>query len=481
MARFSRMKRLTALLKGGTSLMLMVSTPAEGVPGVTPPPICQPRLFMRYLILSIPFGILLCHGTPISAAPVDITDTVTQYGITWTFDKARPVGKYATGDWWVVGPVTIKSVTPIPEKGRNGAVINPKAGDRQGYDDRLAGFDAGMGSSFPLEFKPGQSLVSTESLADPHDIPPDCIYPPNPLKEYALRTAAVLTCVDHAPPEDSFRPAYVGTWRETFRVAQLRRNLLPNLEPPAGLPDVAKLERALERIWLDHRTGFQSNYFHPLANMPDYGREITNIVSETGLVLMLRDQDQKRETLLLRFIQKGIDNYGVVQSNPKIWTADGGHDSGRKLPILFAGVLLNHEGMMHVKASFAEDEQTYHGNGFNGQKALWTINPSNINARHEEADPADWKTFGKGANNGTKAEGYRRLNGPTWVGQALVARLIGAVGMWDHPPYFDYVDRWCSEEKEKAANPFVRAMWEKYRARADEIAAESRQSSSPAQ
>ncbi len=31
---------------------------------------------------------------------------------------------------------------------------------------------------------------------------------------------------------------------------------------------------------------------------------------------------------------------------------------------------------------------------------------------------------------------YRILNGPTWVGQALAARLTGMVDDWDHPSLF---------------------------------------------
>ena len=29
-----------------------------------------------------------------------------------------------------------------------------------------------------------------------------------------------------------------------------------------------------------------------------------------------------------------------------------------------------------------------------------------------------------------------------WVGQVLETRLMGAVDLWSHPAYFDYVDRW---------------------------------------
>ena len=210
---------------------------------------------------------------------------------------------------------------------------------------------------------------------------------------------------------------------------------------------------------------------HPLENMPDYGREITNIVSDVSLLLLLDDRDGLRETLLLRFVQKGIDYYGVVRSDSDLWVANGGHNSGRKWPILFAGLMLNHPGMMRVKASFQEDQQTYYGEGFGGRTVLWTITARNPNARHEEADPAAWETFGdRKGNNGLKAEGYRKLNGPTWVGQALAAHLTGMTGSWGHRAFFDYVDRWWREEEK--ANPFVTAMWKTYRAEARTMGAE---------
>ena len=37
---------------------------------------------------------------------------VSQYGITWTFDEPRRVGRFVNGDWWVMGPVTVVRVTP---------------------------------------------------------------------------------------------------------------------------------------------------------------------------------------------------------------------------------------------------------------------------------------------------------------------------------------------------------------------------------
>ena len=90
--------------------------------------------------------------------------SLTQYGITWTFAQPASVGRFITGDWWVVGPVTVQSVSPAPTADRHGSVVNPPAGDKQGYDGRLADFDASLRAQFPLNLKPGESLVSTASV-----------------------------------------------------------------------------------------------------------------------------------------------------------------------------------------------------------------------------------------------------------------------------------------------------------------------------
>ena len=95
-----------------------------------------------------------------------------------------------------------------------------------------------------------------------------------------------------------------------------------------------------------------------MENMPDYGREITNVVSTVSLMLVVEDPEGKYEKLLLKFVQLGIDYYGVTQSNNKLWFANGGHDSGRKIPIIFAGVLLNHDGMKNVKAKTSQSLQS---------------------------------------------------------------------------------------------------------------------------
>ena len=49
--------------------------------------------------------------------------SVTQYGITFTFASAVTCGRFVTGDWFVVGPVTISAISPAPSNGFNGAEV----------------------------------------------------------------------------------------------------------------------------------------------------------------------------------------------------------------------------------------------------------------------------------------------------------------------------------------------------------------------
>ena len=74
------------------------------------------------------------------------------------------------------------------------------------------------------------------------------------------------------------------------------------------------------------------------------------------------------------FIQVGIDLGGMIRAGHPGWEGFGGHGSGRKLPIVFAGVLLGDDQLAHInksfpKAHFSEDEQTAYGEGWTGATA----------------------------------------------------------------------------------------------------------------
>jgi hypothetical protein len=142
---------------------------------------------------------------------------------------------------------------------------------------------------------------------------------------------------------------------------------------------------------------------------------------------------------------------------------------------------------------FGEDNQTMHGRGWTGAKALFAghsgIQRASGKAErpqwgpYEHLHPAEWTPSNR------QSEAYRRANtSSSWVGQALVLRLLGAEEAWNHAAFFDYVDRWMTEEDSEHRReimqhhpdfrlddrarythqgntwePFVRVMWDRHR------------------
>ncbi len=76
-----------------------------------------------------------------------LKEGVSEYGITWTFEKPARVGQFINGDFYVVGPVAVVKIDPAPRYGnevaddeldgrekvpleqrcRNGSVLNSPA------------------------------------------------------------------------------------------------------------------------------------------------------------------------------------------------------------------------------------------------------------------------------------------------------------------------------------------------------------------
>ena len=96
--------------------------------------------------------------------------------------------------------------------------------------------------------------------------------------------------------------------------------------------------------------------------MPDYGREVGFAVSYASLLLALDFSAQQKELLTNYLVQYGIDLFGCLEAGYRGWQAWGGHGSGRKLPIILAGILLDEPRMKQVSSlypnKFGEDMQT---------------------------------------------------------------------------------------------------------------------------
>jgi hypothetical protein len=259
----------------------------------------------------------------------------------------------------------------------------------------------------------------------------------------------VLTCLASPVPPDTFRPSYSDTTNTLYRASDLNREVLPTLERVASTPDLATWERIFERPWIDHTRGWGNRQTHPTDNMPEYARETSRAVSVVSLLLMLDFTPAQKEKLLLHFVQYGIDLWGAAR-NGGGWHAEGGYGSGRKWPIIFSGILLGDLEMQTPNTKipgirFGEDDQTMYGNGWTGAKAIFAGHTGKggqgDRGPYEHLPPAQWP-----GPKQTQSESYRRCcTSISWVGTALSAHILKAEELWNHDPYFDYVDRWMTE------------------------------------
>lgn len=420
--------------------------------------------------------------------------SVTQWGITWTFAQPRTVGQFCNGDWWVLGPVSITQITPqtavVGGRSVHGSMLNPSqpqmTGDH-GYDSTLFGPFAGtkyhpelnvaigISASTPLVLTGGQSLISTISWTSAS--------PPANGSVSQIQTAAVLTVLTTQPAADAFRPPYSGSDKTVrHRESQLDYTALGNLQPVAGMANATDLAPQFQRVWLDHMSSWASRYMHPIENMPDYGRDFTALYGSGCLVLMTNLSNAQKRDLLVRMVQIGIDHYGNVL-NGASWESVGGQCSGRKFPILLAGAVLNYAPMLNIgndypsgyfgpgnpnnRAQFGEDASTFfvqqtspgvYNWGYGGYDATWQ-------------DIAEWGNGHSHApqndNSGWDADPYRRCcTANCWIGQTLAARIMGLRTLWNHPAYFDYMDRYMQTEPAgwtRAWEAWHGTMWDTYR------------------
>ena len=448
-------------------------------------------------------ALLLCGATPRVAAEASLT----QYGITWTFEGDPQTGQFLGGDHWVVGPVVVTGIsTSLHDAGfepgldDDGSMLNPGTDSKQGYDGSVKSYDASLNAglvggkrvsaSNPRRIKPGSSLVSMVSWlyrgpGDAEEGIPNFnagTKAPRPV----TRAAAVLTVLAEPPPADSFRPAYSGgEYKKFHQLSDVDFSKLKQLAVPSNEPNLTQLASQLERPWIDHVNEYLGAMVHPSENLPNYGREIAKIIAAATLATHLdysskQDRELQR-TITLRLIQLGIDLAGIADADGG-WPANGGHHLGRKLPILYAGTLLGDEHLLGAGSwdtRFQEDEQTFL---VSEADVRLTSGPEWApDSRAKDQEPYEAKDLGTpewGIRHATKPFSdnrgwrtpYREVNGASIPSLALAASITGVREAWDHEPFFLYASRYMkvirSDGKPlKGTNvpePFPVDMWERY-------------------
>lgn len=436
--------------------------------------------------------------------------SISQFGITWDFAEEAEYGQFANGDYWVVGPVSISRITPASvetmgittgyeftpstsgdaePRTMHGSMLNPspRSNTTQGYESETTqGYDSETyawhsnpetGKRYPTNY--GASLNVALGVSDDNrlQLPAGSSLVSSISHEQGerpqIKTHAVLTVLDFAPAEGSFRPPYSGSNKTVgFNKDQLNYSLLQRITPVASVLDISTVSDYFEKPWIDHVPNFGARYIHASDNMPDYGREISTDIGEAALMLHLDYSDMEKEELLIRFVQLGIDFYGITQDGGENnWLPNGGHESGRKWPIMFAGLMLGDTDMANIgftDVQFGEDGQTFYvdqevvDRNYEedcGGYASEQIGMPEYGIRHSYNPKADNALWSESA--------YRRCcTANAWGGFVLAAHIMDQQANWNHDALFDYQDRYMSTEQEnyyRQTSTFVEDMWDTYR------------------
>ena len=391
-----------------------------------------------------------CSGIASIAPGLPLRDSVADSGITWHFTRQVPIGQFVSGEYYVVGPCTVSVISPRPNNGRNGSVLNiPPDPAKTGFDSRSTNYDSTLRCYPPIPIKPGDALVSTISLDTPSAM--KAWLSPDNNVETTVRSASVLTCLAAPESPDAFRPSYCDRSQKIYRASQLHWEKLKNLTRTKSTPKPDDWASHFKRPWLD--VCFFA-FDAPKEYMPAYGAEVGRAVGIAGLLLNCDYSREEKRNLLIGFVQYGIDLGGLIKAGFRGWPAWGGHGSGRKWAVLFAGMLLNDTLMQSPlskfpKLRFGEDMQTMYDSCWTGAKVVYAGHCGVIDGKaadsqsgwgpYEHLDPSQWVS--------NLGESYRRCcTSISWIGEALAARIMHAEKLWNHDAFFDYVDRWMTEK-----------------------------------
>jgi hypothetical protein len=462
-------------------------------------------------IISLLWGLVvlaICHLTAwadISAPPQNIqlqigsiptTKSITQYGITWTFAEPVPFGQFVNGDFWVVDPgngVEIINITPGDAirtgttQHMNGSMLNPHTA-LQGYDgyynpygyqnyDASKNVGIGISPSTPLTLSGNISLVSTESNLLPGE---------NHLSY--VKNAAVLTCLSSIPPTGCFRPGISSTTKTLHNISSIDYSKLKSLSV-SNRPTLQILQAYSDRfkmVWLTHDGAHTARYMHPSGSgMDNY--YYAGDFSQAAELLHLDYTKAEKESLLINFMQLGIDLYSYIESGEFGWPPNGGHGSARKWPILFTGIMLDYAPMKnigqksgnylyangHVPGNppsdyihFGEDGQTFYVTQFDvdiTNSVAWAPDFRNpgTETRYSVAmlGMPEWAirhSIDPEVSDASWTSEYRNVYavpGPSMAGTMMSCLVMGAKSLWNNNAFFDYQDRYWAISRGKA-DPF---------------------------
>lgn len=421
------------------------------------------------LLVSALFALETSHAA--NSATFTFSVGAKSQKITWTWKEDREIGQFCNGDWWVVGPITLTSITrPNGAADMDGTQFGPTdlgTWGSQGFDSRGANInyipDLNIANSLPHSVPVNSSLISAISKAELN----------GPAQ---LNYQAVLTVMPSAPPAGSFRPFYGGTNKSVLHnksdIDYSKMLMLAHVE---GIPSFAGMEEAFRYPIVVIGNNYPgSEYFVAHYNCPAdgsaYGAPMSDMTGQALVLLNMNYTKAEKEALAIRYIQMGLDTYGVV-ANGGAFPSNGGHSQGHKAPFVFATHVLNdsamesacklYSGVDNSNIRFAEDQSTFY------------VSQADIDHPRDSpgynTDPYPQSSLGMpewGSGDCSLPGWYRRDAGYNWarayrfnvffnhVNVALVMKLMGLESLWNHQPFFDYtLNRYAVIEANSAPSP----------------------------
>lgn len=447
----------------------------------------NPFHIVRYFLVAVGIGAILVPSARAASS-------VSQYGITWTFSADRTVGQFVNGDWWVIGPVTITGITPAPvvtSYSVNGSMINPIPGQPQGlyYDSGtnsptyVASKNVAM--QLPVTIQPENSLYSTINN-------PNTWTPGELLEKTWFKETAILTVLASAPPAGSFRPPYAGTnkiIKSNWNLSKMNYSVLRSLAPPspAFVPDRLWLEEATKRPLLEMHFNYLNSQWKASWNenktdgypRRTYGREISHISSEAGLLLQTNISNATKERLLINMCQWGIDIHGLI-NNGMQWQANGGHNLGRLMPLYIAAKVLGDGAMLGQASISGGPFQEFQNHYFILQSDIDRPRsiPNAVPYTQAMLGMPEWSSDGRWQQERASSDfwsdpGYRYVNGAPNCAVIATIALMGGRAEINHEAYYRYItERYYPLKKGGAAHTipsygddislFTRSMWDAY-------------------
>lgn len=383
--------------------------------------------------------------------------SISQDSVTFYFNEAKTVGKFANGDYWVLGPVTIDSITPHayidstckPIRYMHGWEIDPIVLDSNGFDSKAPSFSWNKVQKLPITINGTKSLVKVVS----RQCEGSC-YP-------ALQRAIVLTIVDKIPPNHGrsvFRPTYISATKIMRDTNTIDWAFLPNTVPSDlhKTPEIKELLEQNRKVKFDHIAGNQM-ITRPLENLNSYLPAVTTDAANAIAYLCSNIPLEEKKLLTVYMVQFGLDWYSFLE-NGYTWPRGGGEMAGSILPIAFATALLNDDTMKQTIQNIADtsDHWPYENHTLYYNKdgvALWGNlgfkDPSIQEDRywHQNASATLRDPYGLIDGGHVPGDYYQYCcTSQPWKCMRMVFKLLGPKmdSIWYNQAFVDYVDRWVN-------------------------------------